>query len=195
MSQLLYQRYIGSVQRVYSIDDGGSVGGYIRITEVSVSGDGALVLTGQRVHDGMQHAVSCCRGNPKALVESVFKEYSEELLRAALTDTATLTDVSSSLTVPLSKLKHSLLLQAQLGLDGMQMHAGTRLGTLAAKVESAASRHVPHEVMGCYRTRPRALQAPQPWPRRTSSAHGYAARPYASTGAEAAARGAPASPA
>tara|TARA_B100000780_G_C20914249_1_gene364075 strand:- start:119 stop:322 length:204 start_codon:yes stop_codon:yes gene_type:complete len=65
MSQLLYQRYIGSVQRVYSVENGGSVGGYIRITEVSVSSDGGLVLTGQRVHDGMQHAVSCCQGGSK----------------------------------------------------------------------------------------------------------------------------------
>lgn len=160
MSQLLYQRYIGSVQRVYSVENGGSVGGYIRITEVSVSSDGGLVLTGQRVHDGMQHAVSCCQGGSKeALVETVFKEYSEELLRA-LTDTDTLTDVNSPLlAVPLSELKRSLLLQAQLGLDGMQMHGGTRPGTLAAKAEAAVSRHVPQEVMGCLRTRPTASQS------------------------------------
>ena len=129
MSQLLYERYIGSVQRVFSLENGGSVGGYVRIAEVSVSSDGGLLLTGQRVHDGTQHAVSCCQGSSKgALVETVFKEYSEELLRA-LTDTATLTDVNSPLlAVPLSELKRSLLLQAQLGLDGMQMHGGTRPG-------------------------------------------------------------------
>ena len=150
MSQLLYERYIGSVQRVFSLENGGSVGGYVRIAEVSVSSDGGLLLTGQRVHDGTQHAVSCCQGSSKgALVETVFKEYSEELLRA-LTDTATLTDVNSPLlAVPLSELKRSLLLQAQLGLDGMQMHGGTRPGTLAAEAEAAAWRHVPQEVMGC----------------------------------------------
>ena len=89
----------------------------------------------------------------------MFKEYSEELLRA-LTDTATLTDVNSPLlAVPLSELKRSLLLQAQLGLDGMQMHGGTRPGTLAAKAEAAVSRYVPQEVMGCLRTRPTASQS------------------------------------
>jgi len=150
MSQLLYQRYIGSVQRVFSVENGGSVGGYIRITGVSDATEtGGIVLTGNRVHDGMQHAVSCCQGGSKeALVETVFKEYSEELMRA-LTDTATLTDVNSPLlAVPLSELKRSLLLQAQLGLDGMQMHSGTRPGTLAAKAEAAASRHVSQEVIG-----------------------------------------------
>ena len=158
MSELLYQRYIGSIQRLYSVEDGGSdnkraitIGGYVRITAVSVSSDdGGLVITGRRVHDGMQHAVSCCHGCSKeALVETVFKEYSEELLRALATDTATLTDVKPLLAEPLSELKRSLLLQAQLGLDGMQMHGGTRPGTLAAKAEAAASRHVSQEVTGC----------------------------------------------
>ena len=156
MSELLYQRYIGSIQRLYSVEDGGSdskltIGGYVRITAVSVSSDdGGLVITGRRVHDGMQHAVSCCHGCSKgALVETVFKEYSEELLRALATDTATPTDVKPLLAEPLSELKGSLLLQAQLGLDGMQMHGGTRPGTLAAKAEAAASRHVSQEVTGC----------------------------------------------
>ena len=158
MSELLYQRYIGSIQRLFSVEDGGSdskhtitVGGYVRITAVSVSSDdGGLVITGRRVHDGMQHAVSCCHGCLKeALVETVFKEYSEELLRALTTDTATLTDVKPLLAEPLSELKRSLLLQAQLGLDDMQMHGGTRPGTLAAKAEAAASRHVSQEATGC----------------------------------------------
>ena len=56
MSELLYQRYIGSIQRLFSVEDGGSdskhtitVGGYVRITAVSVSSDdGAACMAEER---------------------------------------------------------------------------------------------------------------------------------------------------
>lgn len=158
--QQLYERYIGSIQRVFSVDFGGSIGGYIRVTKVAVSPEGQILVTGQRVHDCTQHSISCCKSGHLGIVNSIFKEYREELLAALKTTDA------SGLENPLGRLQESLLLLAPSQkqqqapatiLDNILMHRGTWPGAFAATSEAAATRHV-----CCLGLEPQARKAAAP---------------------------------